>query len=553
MDLGEGACPGSNAVQMDQARSPPPDDGGDGPVFLQIGCKSFSVQREALANISPYFRALFYGGSRESRQHHIEIRGVGLEEFQQLMDFVETSKLTLNRDNVLSILEAANYLQMERARLLCCKFLERELHISNCLGMMAYAWHLGCMELYQASRGVVLTHLPALACEEDFVYLSKENVAELLSSNQLWLPREDLAFEVVLRWVAHDPSREKDFLELAGLVRAECLSLSYVGELLSSVRGSDPRAKLICKLDANPPPSWTLPRPVARRIRAHETLYVLGGRHDQEKQHLFQFHPRSGMWQPCAPLQRRNLTQYAVAAVGNAIVVTGGYFLDEVVWYSVDWVLMFLCSEGRWTEGPSFKKSRHSHCAVGIKDQLFILGGSMDSGPITDVESFQLGAESWESASPLIQAVERAAATSLDSTIYVACGLDENGDVYKGIQRFRVDQDQWDVVSYSPFPRYDLCATMLNGALYLVGGKALRLDIDTDEWTLVDEPCLDQKFFMGCATVNGQVYIVGERRRNQALPNMILLDPYTDICMEVEDTMPCPLPIHGCASVLTAL
>ncbi|KAG5850752.1 hypothetical protein ANANG_G00085780 [Anguilla anguilla] len=517
-------------------------------VVLQVDTESFLVNRQRLAGLSPYFRALFYGGGLESTKSHIEIKGVRLEQFRTLMEYARSSILALDRENVLAILETADYLQLEKARLLCCKFLERELHLSNCLGMMAYAWQLGCLELYAVALEVALTHLPALACEEDFMYLSKENVADLLSSDDLFLPREDFAFEVALRWAAFDPSREDDFRELAGLVRPEFLSLSYISELLTSVKGSDPRAKLICKLDSNPPASWAEPRSVPR-LRAQESLYMLGGPHDHDEQMLYQFHPHCGLWKSCAPLKRKHLTHYAVAAVGEIVVVTGGHFLDEVVWYSVDWVRVFQSARGNWVDGPSMQKSRHNHCSVGLGYELFVLGGSMDEGPIADVERLMLGAESWVNVSPMVRAVERAAVVAMGSCIYIACGLDENGEVYSGIQRYQVQTDQWDVVSYSPLPRYDLLATKLNGALYLFGGQALRLDVTTDEWTVIEEVCLEKKFFTGCSTANGQVYLVGERKGNKTLPNMVLLDPYTDTCIEMDNSIPCPLPVRGCVTI----
>ncbi|KAG9350656.1 hypothetical protein JZ751_024545 [Albula glossodonta] len=426
---------------------------------LQVDTESFLVNRQSLAGLSPYFRAMFYGGGQESTRSHIEIKGVRLEQFRILMEYARSSTLPLDRDNVQGILEAADYLQLEQARLLCCKFLERELHLSNCLGMMAYAWQLGCLELYTAAREVAVTHLPALACEEDFMYLSKESIADLLSSDDLFLPREDFAFEVVLRWATFDLNREDDFVELAGLVRPECLSLSYISDLLTSVKGSDPRAKLLCKLDSHPPASWTQPRSIPRN-RARETLYMLGGPHDQDQQALFHFRPHCGIWGSCAPFKQKNLTQYAVAAVGDNVVVTGGYFRDEVVWYSVDWVRVFQCTCGRWVDGPLLQKSRHSHCSVGLGYELFVLGGSMDEGPTADVERLAMGAESWENASPMVRAVERAAIVTMGSCIYVACGLDENGEVYGGIQRYQVETDQWDVASYSPLPRYGFTFTV---------------------------------------------------------------------------------------------
>ncbi|XP_041862839.1 kelch-like protein 23 isoform X2 [Melanotaenia boesemani] len=482
-------------------------------IVLQVEGERFFVNRQHLSLQSPYFRALFFGCGVESNKRQIEIRGVGLQQFKVLMEYSRTCSLTLDRENVLGILETADFLQLERARLLCCKFLERELHLSNCLGMMTYAWQLGCTQLYTAARQVVLTHFSAISAEEDFLFLSKETIADLLASDDLAIHKDDVALEATLR-----------------------------------MKSSDPRARLISKLNEHFPPSWSMGRSI-RRTRAKETLYVLGGPHDQEQQALYQFHPLSGRWQSCAPLQRKNLTQYSVAAVGDNVVVTGGYFRD-VLWFSVDWVKIYECGNQRWVDGPALQKSRHSHCSTGMNSALYVLGGCMDEGLVADVEMLVLGSEEgWKEVRPMITAVERAATAALGSCVYVACGLDENGEAYAGIQRYMVKEDQWDVVSYSPFPRYDLVATELNGALYLFGGQALRFDMETEEWTLLEEEFLDRKFFCGCTTVTGQIYLVSERKINKAFPNMVLLDPYIDTCIEIDDAIPCPVPLRGCITM----
>uniref|UniRef100_A0A3B4T8H0 Kelch-like protein 23 n=1 Tax=Seriola dumerili TaxID=41447 RepID=A0A3B4T8H0_SERDU len=508
--------------------------------------ESFYVSRQCLAHQSPYFRALFFGCGVESSKRKIEIKGLSLRHFRVLMDHSRTSRLALDRENVLGILETADFLQLERARLLCCKFLERELHLSNCLGMMAYAWQLGCTQLYIVARQVVLTHFSAVVAEEDFLSLSKDTIANLLASDDLTIHKDDLALEATLRWVSFDPKREEHFLELIELVRPESLSLPFITQLLTRMKSSDPRAKLICMLNEHFPASWSMGKSM-RRTRARETLFVLGGPHDQEQQPLYQFHPLSGRWQSCAPLQRKNLTQYSVAAVDN-VVVTGGYFRD-VLWFSVDWVRVYECGNQRWVDAPALQKSRHSHCSIGLDSVLYVLGGSMDEGVVDDVERLVLGSkEGWEEVEPMVRAVERAATAALASCIYVACGLDENGEVYSGIQRYVVKEDQWDVVSYSPFP-YDLVATELNGALYLFGGQTLRFDVETDEWTVLEEESLDRKFFCGCTTVSGQIYLVSERKSNKTFPNMVLMDPYIDTCIEVDDAIPCPVPLRGCVTM----
>lgn len=286
-------------------------------VVVQVEGENFYVNRQHLALQSPYFKALFFGCGRETSQHDVEIKGVDRKPFRVLMEYTTVSVLPLDRDNVLGILEASDYLQLERARLLCCKFLERELHVTNCLGMMAYAWHLGCTQLYAAARQVALAHFPAVASQEDFLSLSEHGVADLLASDDLSIAKDDQALEVIMRWVNFEPKREEHFLALIELVRPESLSLPYLTELLTRIKGSDPRAKLIRTLNEHFPETWSAGRSI-RRIRAREVVFVLGGPHDQEKQALYEFHPVSGRWQSCAPLQRKNLTQYSVAAVGNA-------------------------------------------------------------------------------------------------------------------------------------------------------------------------------------------------------------------------------------------
>ncbi|XP_077463723.1 kelch-like protein 23 [Stigmatopora argus] len=516
-------------------------------VVLQVDEELFYVNRRQLAIQSPYFRALFFGCGVESTKRKIELKEVCLQHFKVLIHHSRTSLLRLDRENVLGILETADFLQLERAKLLCCKFLERELHICNCLGMMALAWQRGCVQLYRAARQVALTHFSAVVSEEDFLSSSKETVAHLLASDDLAVHRDDLALEAALRWVSFDQKREEHFLELMELVRPESLSLTFILKLLDTMTCvSDPRAKLICMLNEHFPTSWAMGRSMKR---TKETLFVLGGPHDQEQQASYQFHPLSGRWQSCAPMQRKNLTQYSVAAVGDGMVVTGGHFLD-VLWFNVDWVRRYECENQKWLEGPALQKSRHSHCSIALDSHLYVLGGSMDEGLVADVERLALGSDrGWESVSSMSRAVERAAVAALGKCIYVACGLDENGEAFGGIQRYDTTENHWDVVSYSPFPRYDLVATELNGAIYLFGGQALRFDVETDEWTVLREETLENKFFCGCTAVSGKIFLLCEKKVNKALPNMVLFDPYVDDCIKVDDAIPCPVPIQGCVTI----
>ncbi|XP_007441185.1 kelch-like protein 21 isoform X1 [Python bivittatus] len=519
--------------------------------ILEVGEKCFLVNRWALARHSCYFEAMFFGGTRESVERHIRIGGIEAEPFQALLDFTRTGSLCIAPGNVASLLQTADFLRFEAAKRRCEVFLERELHVSNCLSLRAYAQHFACVALASAALNVALTHWADVVAHGEVEELPKETLRELLQSDELFVAREDLVFDTVMQWVVADlPGRAESFLELVGLVRVPFLSLSFLDHLVkrSQRPGLDAPAQLLKELDRCPPPSWKDVAQAPCVSRSYETLFVVAGKRDQEQQELFHFLPKAGVWRACSPLKRRNLTQYAVAAVGNFLFVTGGNFREEFFWAPVDWVLIYNSWDDSWQEGPAMKEARNSHCAVGVGFHLYVMGGSAPEGITPSVERLALADSSWEPTSPLIHPVERAGAAGVGTRIYVVCGLDENGDVCRAVQRLDVETDMWDVVSFSPLPRYDLCVAALNGAIYTIGGGAFRFDVCTDEWTPVDDG-LAQKFFEGCSTANGRIYLLAERRGNAAVPNMVILDPYKEVCQEVDHKLLCPLPIHGVASV----
>ncbi|KAM8940043.1 kelch-like protein 23 [Pelodytes ibericus] len=524
--------------------------------ILEIEHRWFEVDRSILAAQSRYFNVLFYGGFKESTQHTIHLKGIDKGCFKILLDFINKGTIELNERNVADLLETADFLDLQQAKRLCVGFLAQELRVANCLDMLSYSQQYACPDLYTSALNVAITHLSDLMYdhEDEFKQLDKENLVELLQSDDLFVSNEDLVFEAVMKWVMVDSLREKDFEELVALVRPAFLSLSFLDILVKRSQrsgGQNSYVRLLQTLNTHPPKAWSTMCETMSTSRSYETLYVLGGKHEKEQQDLYAYLPKSSTWRACSPLPRKNLTQYAVATVGNLIIVTGGYFRGDFVWYSIDWVLIYDSFQNSWVDGPPMKISRNCHCAVGVGYHVYALGGSTDESVIGDVERLDVADMKWESTSSLIRPVERAAAASAGANLYVLCGRDENGDVYSGVQRLNTETDEWTVISYSPMARYDLCATVLNGIMYTIGGQAHRFDLCTEEWSVVEEEFLYRKFFMGCGSVNGRIYLLGQRRANvtQDIPSFVLFDPYLDICMVKDSTIPCPLPIRGCVTM----
>lgn len=312
------------STSMESAREPEelgPQTEMIADTILEVGERLFQVSRRVLSVHSRYFEAMFLGGARESCERHIVIRGIDAVPFQALLEFTRTAQVLIGQENVTSLLETADFFQFDRVKLLCEKFLERELHVSNCLGLMTYSQQFAFVELYTSAMNVALTHWGDVMCQEEFKTLPKEMLVQLLKSDDLFVSREDVVFDSIMRWIMEDPAaREEDFLDLVGKVRVTFLSLSFLDILVKHSKRpgeTDTFSRLIKKLDSCFPLSWQNTELDRYAGRSYDTLYVLGGKHDKEQQELFLFQPKTGTWQACSPLQRRNLTQYAVAAVGN--------------------------------------------------------------------------------------------------------------------------------------------------------------------------------------------------------------------------------------------
>lgn len=78
----------------------------------------------------------------ERHQGVVTLHDVDVEALRQLIEYTYTGELTITEDNVQVLLPASSLLQIQSVREACCKFLLRQLHPSNCLGIRSFAgWY----------------------------------------------------------------------------------------------------------------------------------------------------------------------------------------------------------------------------------------------------------------------------------------------------------------------------------------------------------------------------------------------------------------------------
>ncbi|XP_063993125.1 BTB/POZ domain-containing protein 9 [Diachasmimorpha longicaudata] len=202
-------------------------------VTLIVSGQRFNGHRVILAARSQYFRALLFGGLKESTQEEIELKGTTLPAFKELLKYIYTGHLSLTNEReetILDILGLAHqygFLELEMA---ISDYLKEILNIKNvCLIFDA-------TRLYQLDRLTKVCHeyMDKHALEvikhESFLQLSANAVKELVSRDSFYAPEIDI-FLAMQTWVKANP--EVDMNEVLGQVR---LSLLAITDLLNVVR-----------------------------------------------------------------------------------------------------------------------------------------------------------------------------------------------------------------------------------------------------------------------------------------------------------------------------
>ena len=267
-------------------------------ISLKIGPeRTLRAHRAVLASFSPYFEALLGDNWKEGNKEEIEILGLDEGAVSDLIEFAYTGKIKIDKDNVLTLLEAANYLGIESVKKSCGNFLEQGVDTKCCLGILQLADMFALDELSSFAKKYALRHFTDVCKEDEFLCLPVNFLSDLLSEENLVVVVEDLipcveerektVLESVLQYVEHDVENRKTHLaHLLGLVRLPTLSVEYLAELsrnklleceFGDILEKAKNSKLHPPEEGNPDEKWAAPRKFGKHVFMWGRCYANGG------------------------------------------------------------------------------------------------------------------------------------------------------------------------------------------------------------------------------------------------------------------------------------
>ena len=200
--------------------------------LIKVEHQNFPIHRAIMSACSPYFRALFTNELFNTNRREVVIPGVSAAIMSTIVDYAYTRHVDINADNVEMLLPAADQFHVVGIVKKCCDFLTAQLCPENCIGIHKFARAYFCHNLERTSiRYIMQNFFQVSNTSNEFLQLTADELAELLSKDELNVKNEELVFDSVLRWIDYDATHRKMYIaKLMRSVRLGHLTTQYFVE-----------------------------------------------------------------------------------------------------------------------------------------------------------------------------------------------------------------------------------------------------------------------------------------------------------------------------------
>ncbi|KAF7987411.1 hypothetical protein HCN44_003173 [Aphidius gifuensis] len=494
-------------------------------VILEVGSELFHAHKVILAAASPYFKAMFTGGLKESEMTRVKLQGVCPTAMAKLMYFMYTGQIRVTEVTVCSLLPAATMFQVNNVIDACCVFLERQLDPTNAIGIANFAEQHGCNNLHRKANQFIVQHFSQICQEEEFLQLSAIQVVSLVRKDELNVQEEREVYNAVLKWVKYNEEARGSKMEhMLHAVRCQYLTPKFLREQMKNcdVLKKVPAcreylAQIFKDLTLHKKPIVKERTPNTPRVIfiaggflkhsldilesynvddklwiQHSKLvvprsglggaflkgmfYVVGGRNNSPDSRLTpydsrydsdwvdRYDPVTDQWRTCRPLLTpRN--RVGVVVMDSLLYAVGGCkgteHHDSVECYDPD--------QDTWNYIKPMHLRRVGVGVAVVNRLLYAIGGFDGYTRLNSVECYHPENNEWSIVSPMEISRSGAGVASLGQYIYVVGGYDGYGQL-DTVERYDTEHDKWEKVASISVSRSALSVTVLDGKLYAMGG-----------------------------------------------------------------------------------
>ena len=494
-------------------------------VIVEVDSLKIPANRFVLSCCSIVFEKMFKSQMKERYDKTVNISAVDGESVESLIDFMYSGKLIIDSKNVLRLLAASDYLQMEEVKVFCAEFLH------DILAPSTYFTVLGAANLYRLDSlqnqiyQLISSNFHEIVQAEDFRSMSETDIQSCISKLDRAQVKETSVYQTIVTWTKQDEgARAKHFPKLFQLVQLDKLPRQFLQETVSSedlISENLSCQKLVM--------SCLVAMLGCKRVPEDKTeatikILSIGGQNTPGK--VIEFHRRGGQvkatkqfhaaegfgegwtiqhgektyhlegnltfvnghWrifdraiqvkieemtistETLAPMKYRRIF-FGAAVFCDTLVVTGG--LDNLNGKYLFTAEYYLAPINEWRFIKPTIKAKCSNVLVVCEGCLYDIGGTNGPQSLSAVEQLSGLKSNWKMVQPMQQRREQHAAVACGGRIY-ALGGGNGRNIHrrtKSVECYEPKSNKWVYVQDMKHVRAGHAACVLEDKIYVIGGK----------------------------------------------------------------------------------
>jgi len=127
-----------------------------------------------------YFNSMFSSGLRESQQKIIRIYDCTPQVFIDILKFIYTDSCSISEENCNSLMEQANFFQLDRLKAICENFWIGNINVQNACNLIQIADRFNAIQLRDFAREFIFSHIQEVIVTEGFKDLDQTLVSQIL-------------------------------------------------------------------------------------------------------------------------------------------------------------------------------------------------------------------------------------------------------------------------------------------------------------------------------------------------------------------------------------
>ena len=496
-------------------------------LILEVGSGDDQARLKAHRNVlcaaSPFFYNALNTEMKEKKEGVIRLEEASKGLMEDILEYLYTGHVEISERNAVDLLAMADYLIIPSLKVKSCEVITQSISHTNCLLFYYAAMRYQCTGLQERTRNFIFANFMSVTGTDDFLELSRKQVEEWISRDEIKVKSEEEVFQVIVKWMeGREIGEHKEFFQLLRHVRLMHVPRNYVlSNILPHplVKGSETCTAFALDSTMTTSLNGSAQPPRNCLKRCEDGLFTTG----QEKS--FCYLPSENKWhEMCNLLLKKNPLPCSSAVVCGKLYVSGdeNRTIKRYGPFSNSWVSL-MYNRGVDTYGRP--------ALVNLQGSLFVVGGKTSENQVVDkVQKYNPDIDLRQEVAPMSVARVGVCVVADESSMYAIGGWSRNG-VADVVEKYDPERNSWSRVASTREKKMHCCGVLVNSKAFLFGGvkRAAPAVLSTlieiydpvsDVWTSVQNTSL-RSVPVSAVSLKGDIFVVFLSKENDQIVSQV--------------------------------